>query len=640
MFGSFGNTNQANTGGGLFGNANQNQQQQQQQPAAGGGLFGSSPAAGQQNTAGGGLFGSTNTQNTTGTTGGGLFGSTPAQPSGGLFSNTNTTQQPAAGGLFGGGQQQQQQNTGGGLFGNAGATNTNAGTAPSGGLFGSTTTQPTTGGGLFGNTQSSTSGTTGGGLFGNTQTNTSGTTGGGLFGNTQQTGTTTGGGLFGNTSTTTSNTGGGLFGSTSNTNTGTTGTTPSLFGNAGQSNTTSLFGQNQQQKPAGSLFGTPASQPSGGSLFGQSSTQQNQPATGSLFGQSTQQQQQQQQQGSLFGSLNQPPAASSGGLFGTSTLGASTLGASTLGAPTLGGTALGASSFGGGLLASRATVIPVQQQQDPQSQFVALAQRIEGVKQAWDPSSPQCRFQHYFYNLVDPAQVHLYGRPRNATNDALWQKAVRENPDPSCMVPVLAVGFDDLQQRVDAQTQAAAQHQEKLKELKTRLEALSQRHAVTNVARLRRAQALQTQLTHRVLRLSQHLHLLVPALRSSSIRPEEEALRAALEELDEDVRRPGALGKMRAKLNELWALVDAVRAARERDRLEGGVEWAVVDEDGLARIAQVLAEEQAGLAHVTSILQRDLKDLGVIVGMPAKEEESVPDALSGSATALRGSLMR
>ena len=39
--------------------------------------------------------------------------------------------------------------------------------------------------------------------------------------------------------------------------------------------------------------------------------------------------------------------------------------------------------------------------------------------------------QHYFYNLVDPSQVHLYGRPQNATNDVLWQKAVRENPDPS-----------------------------------------------------------------------------------------------------------------------------------------------------------------------------------------------------------------
>ncbi|KAJ7808706.1 hypothetical protein B0H14DRAFT_3761051 [Mycena olivaceomarginata] len=37
---------------------------------------------------------------------------------------------------------------------------------------------------------------------------------------------------------------------------------------------------------------------------------------------------------------------------------------------------------------------------------------------------------YIFYNRVDPAQVGLYGHPPNATNDALWARAVRENPDP------------------------------------------------------------------------------------------------------------------------------------------------------------------------------------------------------------------
>ena len=88
----------------------------------------------------------------------------------------------------------------------------------------------------------------------------------------------------------------------------------------------------------------------------------------------------------------------------------------------------------------------------------------------------------------------------------------------------------------------------------------------------------------------QHLHLLIPTLRSSSIRPEEEALRAALEEIDEEIRRPGGMGRMRGKLNELWALIGAVKAVRERDAKgvsDGNVEWAVVDEEGLAQIAQV-----------------------------------------------------
>ena len=119
---------------------------------------------------------------------------------------------------------------------------------------------------------------------------------------------------------------------------------------------------------------------------------------------------------------------------------------------------------------------------------------------------------------------------------------------------------------------------------------MTQRHELSNTPRLHRATAQQTQLTHRLLRLVQHLHLLIPTLRSSSIRPEEEALRAALEEIDEEIRRPGGMGRMRGKLNELWALIGAVKAARERDAKgvsDGNVEWAVVDEEGLAQIAQV-----------------------------------------------------
>lgn len=103
---------------------------------------------------------------------------------------------------------------------------------------------------------------------------------------------------------------------------------------------------------------------------------------------------------------------------------------------------------------------------------------------------------------------------------------------------------------------------------------------------------------------------------------------------------------MRGKLNELWALVGAVSAARERDRKggsDGNVEWAVVDDEGLAQIAQVrvrafffamiceltiwvsqiLAEQQAGLAHLTKILQKDLNDIAVIRGTAGQEDSEM-----------------
>ncbi|RPD60662.1 hypothetical protein L227DRAFT_501697 [Lentinus tigrinus ALCF2SS1-6] len=585
--GGFGST-QNTTGGSLFGNTQQPQQQQQQ-----------------GSNTGGGLFGATNTNTQAGTTGGGLFGSTQ-QSGGGLFGSTANNQQQSGGGLFGGSGQQ--------------GANTSA---PAGGLFGSAPTgqsgdeggvciryrtrflvrstvhshQPsgTTGGGLFGNTN------TGNSLFGNTATNPQSAPSGGLFGSTTAAPNTGGGGLFGST---TGNTGGGLFG---NTNTNQTAPSGGLFGSTTAAPAT-----------GGGIFGSTTTAPATGGLFGSTNTNQA-PSTG-LFGSTQPQQQQQQQQaGGLFG--QQKPAT--GGLFGGSTLGSSTLGTS----------ALGGSTFLG---MSRAPVAP-SPQQDAQIQFMQLVQRMEGITQGWNSNSPQCRFQHYFYNLVDPAQVHLYGRPPNASNDALWQKAVRENPDPSCFVPVLATSFDDLQKRVEAQTQQAAAHQEKIKDLQTRIAALTQRHQLSNASRLQRASALQTQLTHRVLKLVQHLHLLIPALRSSALRPEEEALRTALEEIDEEVRRPGGTGRIRGKLNELWALVGAVSAARERGRAGGGVEWAVVDEEGLAQIAQILAEEQAGLAHLTKLLQKDMKDLAVIQGSSPQEED--PDSLMSSTTTLRASTL-
>jgi len=74
---------------------------------------------------------------------------------------------------------------------------------------------------------------------------------------------------------------------------------------------------------------------------------------------------------------------------------------------------------------------------------------------------------------------------------------------------------------------------------------------------------------------------------------------------------------MRGKLNELWALIGAAKAVRERDAKgvsDGNVEWAVVDEEGLAQISQILAEQQAGLALLTKTLQKDLNDLAVIKG--------------------------
>ncbi|KAF9776237.1 hypothetical protein IL306_005603 [Fusarium sp. DS 682] len=150
-------------------------------PSAAGSLFGSSAA-------------STPTANTTTAPGTmSLFGNAAQKPAtGNLFgqSTTTTTATPAPGGLFGAAgatNTQQTQGTGTGLFGNA-ATNTQQ-QGTNWGPSGNTTQSTTTGTGLFGqSTQNQTQQPqqTGTGLFGqSTATNTQSNTGTGLFGQSQ-----------------------------------------------------------------------------------------------------------------------------------------------------------------------------------------------------------------------------------------------------------------------------------------------------------------------------------------------------------------------------------------------------------------------------------------------------------------------
>lgn len=82
---------------------------------------------------------------------------------------------------------------------------------------------------------------------------------------------------------------------------------------------------------------------------------------------------------------------------------------------------------------------------------------------------------------------------------------------------------------------------------------------------------------------------------------------------------------MRGKLNELWALVGAVSAARERDRKggsEGNVEWAVVDDEGLAQIAQVRTRAEFYAVHTHKV---NVSDPGRAAGRASPSDEDTSE---------------
>lgn len=391
--------------------------------------------------------------------------------------------------------------------------------------------------------------------------------------------------------------------------------------------------QPQQQPPAGttSTFGT--SNTTGGGLFGSSTTQ---PSTGSGFSaapaNNTQQQQHQQQQ--------QPPQEQqqqSTSLFG---------------AP--------ASSFSTTSSAQQPvaqTPFSAQPQQT-QSQTAAqpdkklgpsLSAKIEQIRAAWDTSNASgCRFAYYFYNNAGNSQnlKLIQGRRPDAVgpmHDQLWAAAVRENPDPNRLYPVLAFGFNDLKKRIESQAREAQRQRQFLATIAGRLSSLEQKHSLSNSVRAQAAQNKQAQLHHQLVALVGKTQLLIPALRGKSVGPEEERSISILEACEAEITGgnsaaaaaaarstpasgganggagngayPANHARLRARINELWAQLGVIRAKREMLAREGRsatTEWAVVDQSGLENVTRILGQQQQGLNHLCTTLENDTKTMETI----------------------------
>lgn len=135
-----------------------------------------------------------------------------------------------------------------------------------------------------------------------------------------------------------------------------------------------------------------------------------------------------------------------------------------------------------------------------------------------------------------------------------------------------------------------------VQELSKVVSDLSTKHTISTSVRLVRAATQHSQLTSRLLKLISHLHLLVTPPRGRSIRPEEEALKVALEDVEFQLNHSHAnsaasSSSALSKINEMWALISIIKSRRERERREGGggnQGWAVVDEGGVREVQKVL----------------------------------------------------
>lgn len=367
----------------------------------------------------------------------------------------------------------------------------------------------------------------------------------------------------------------------------------SLFSKPNPSNTTSsglgLFGNNTQ---------TP-SQPGG--LFA-SSTGNN------TLGASQQQQQQQQQTGqsgfgsSLFGNNStqqqaQPSATTSSSLFSSNN---QLQNSNQNQAP-----GLTNSIFKPAGTATRT------------SQPNNVTEQLVKIKEAWDPTSPNCAFQYYFYNKVPANEVMLYVKPPEQ-DQMKWDQAMNEKPD-ATSVPVLAVGFTDLQKRMATQEQQVDSYRARIHELNNKLNELTSRHDLNTTVKIAEMQAKHAELAHKTLKLAVKAQVL--RNRGLVLRNDEEGLKEKLEKLSSNLEDPAIYGR----INEIWARMTALREmarvmnSRGEERLdEYNLDWDLQEEQ-LERIAKILKDQQAGIAYLSKILTEDQEEMQRIVAKLEKK---------------------
>ncbi|KAI8066983.1 nucleoporin complex subunit 54-domain-containing protein [Gilbertella persicaria] len=226
------------------------------------------------------------------------------------------------------------------------------------------------------------------------------------------------------------------------------------------------------------------------------------------------------------------------------------------------------------------------------------------LKSWWNPASPNCRFRHYFYNVVPADQVHLYQKPADH-DQAAWDAAQAANPDPKTMVPALAVGFEDVDKRMQEQQKMSEAHTAKLAEVQTLLKEVQRKDQLVTAVKLEESKRRHMQTRQRVITLLKYAQVL--RNKGLSITPEEEKMRAQLEGMQDQLERSE---QFHGKLSQLWAQLQLIKeSGRKYGKIDGVDEWDAVSEEDMSGITKILEEQNNGVQHIVQVLETDEKEV-------------------------------
>ncbi|KAF2261632.1 hypothetical protein CC78DRAFT_499758 [Lojkania enalia] len=338
---------------------------------------------------------------------------------------------------------------------------------------------------------------------------------------------------------------------------------PSLFGSTTtatpQINTGGLFGSSQQQNTGSSIFDSHPQQNVGSGMFGAS-----------------QQQPQQSLNTSIFGGLLQPAPM-------LSQPQRDQLKQSQQGLPQL----------------RQSSTAPFASTAMAGTREKSVVEQMRILNEKWDPKSPECAFQFYFYNSVNSDEAPFYG-PQPHEDEKKWEEALSKKPTPGS-IPVLARGFEEVAARISYQQMAVTALRLRLHEINNSLSLMKDMHELTFASRITEAKRKHIVFTQRTLALATKVQIL--RNRGYVMDQAEEELKKKLIELEKKISDPVLGGRQ----EEIWARMSGVRERarilqEETEKLgkvvDGQQHGEVLSEEDQRALEKLLKDYDKQLEHL------------------------------------------
>ncbi|KAG7177076.1 Nucleoporin p54-like, partial [Homarus americanus] len=197
--------------------------------------------------------------------------------------------------------------------------------------------------------------------------------------------------------------------------------------------------------------------------------------------------------------------------------------------------------------------------------------------------------------LTEVQMKEYLDTPQRGIDPALWEQGKRENPNPHKFVPVVKVGFQELQQQFKYQEEHAANLQSSMNNIMDEITQL--RHKQTMVkAAIQNAKWKQASLTRRVLKLVSAQE--VERKRGVPLDQTEEQIRMRLEDLYLQLMQPT---QYRGCLNELMAQMSVKPGS-----CRGGPRYGLIS-DKERDVSQYVSLQHNALQAVVVVLKEDMQ---------------------------------